>query len=176
MGGGGEPACAGAEPEQVGMNALGCGAMENRIKLLSNARWLGLRGLRRAVRRALLGLGLLATAGCASVDEWGRAKVYRPTRDQRSTGPGKNLLATRPDVTHVGGCLWAIGNDRITVLSVPPAEGVVTAVDSSRFVPARHLSPRVPESAQNRAHGSGGPGRVRARLPGLGCLEPVVAE
>ena len=81
----------------------------------------------RVLWGALLCLGLLATAGCASVDEWGRAKVYRPMviSDRQAW---QNMLATRPDVSTLE---VPVGdrNDRITVLRVPPGDGADREID-----------------------------------------------
>ena len=93
--------------------------MENRIDLLQIP--LDEAPGPRTFWGALLCLGLLATAGCANVDEWGRTKVYRPMviSDQQTW---QNMLATRPDVSTLE---VPVGdrNERITVLRVSPAEG-----------------------------------------------------
>jgi len=91
--------------------------------------WKKLKQMRQSEPRGLgalwgaaLGLALLATTGCASVDEWGRAKVYRPTaiNDQQVW---KDLLSTRPDVRTLEVAVGDQGG-RVTVLTIPVAEGV----------------------------------------------------
>ena len=95
--------------------------MENRIDFLQVPPPARARGPRAFWGALLCFLGLLATAGCASVDEWGRAKVYRPMviGDQQVW---KNMLATRPDVTTLEVSVGEQG-EQVTVLSVPPVEG-----------------------------------------------------
>jgi pimeloyl-ACP methyl ester carboxylesterase len=103
------------------MNALGFGAMgnwKNRKRMWRRVN--EARGL-RAFGGAVIGLLLLASAGCASVDEWGRAKVYRPTAiaDQQVW---LDLLATRPDVRTTAVAVGEEGG-QVTVLDVPADDG-----------------------------------------------------
>ncbi|HEY9094273.1 MAG TPA: alpha/beta fold hydrolase [Hydrogenophaga sp.] len=84
--------------------------------------WLG--ALRTLAGVALTG-ALLATAGCASFDEWGRAKVYRPTAID-SPQAWQSMLATRPDVGTLEVPVGKAG-ERVTVLRVPATAAIAGA-------------------------------------------------
>ena len=62
-------------------------------------------------------LGLVGLPGCASVDEWGRAKVYTPMVVE-GLPQWQDLVADRPDVKTFFVPVGADG-DRVAVLSVP---------------------------------------------------------
>jgi uncharacterized protein len=80
---------------------------------------------RRGLWGAVLTIGVLGMSGCASVDEWGRAKVYRPMAIDDAQ-VWKNLLASRPDV-HTLEVPVGIAGDHVMVLNVPPSASVVPA-------------------------------------------------
>ena len=115
---------------------------------------LGWQGtLRRRVGVALTG-ALLATAGCASIDEWGRAKVYRPTAIDSSQA-WQAMLATRPDVGALEVPVGKAG-ERVTVLRVP-ATGAIAGAGEIRVLylhgTFRHAFRNLPKTAPMAAAG-----------------------
>lgn len=73
---------------------------------------------------ALMVLGMVG--GCASFDEWSRAKVYRPTPVQGEQA-WERLLVERPDVRSFSVPVPP-GNEQVTVLSLPAYPDVISPV------------------------------------------------
>jgi len=75
---------------------------------------------------AAVGCLLLLAQGCASMDEWQRQKLYRPTAVQ-SPAEWQRLLATRPDVQTFAVAVGPLG-EQVQVLHWPAQPGRVSAV------------------------------------------------
>jgi len=75
---------------------------------------------------AALCCGLVLLQGCASIDEWQRQKLYRPTAVQ-NPAEWQRLLATRPDVQSLVVAVGAQG-EQVQVLQLPAKPGQVSAV------------------------------------------------
>jgi uncharacterized protein len=108
----------------------------------------------RTLGGVVLVAALLAAGGCASFDEWGRAKVYRPTAID-SPQLWQSMLAARPEVGTLEVPVGQ-GGEHVTVLRVP-ATGTIAGGRAIRVLylhgTFRHAFRNLPKAAPMTAAG-----------------------